>query len=258
MTLDPYRLLRAWSPFRGLATEIRASIFSSLYRAEYFRQGGSPRLTLVSKVINEAETEISPDEVRAALEAFRKAAKQGPRTRGEAHALPPGWEAQDLGPQNVTDPVLTQAMRGIDERILAACGLPLITTNNLERSTYSNSRQQMSVVIRDAVRPRVEVLTSALKTAVLVPMGGKNVNLRPVVDTSVLVKDEVLAYNRLVLDRVKAGVITPNEARDHLDYEPSTDEKADKLQEVKAGPGGDAENAEDAGSKGGEAKGGGS
>lgn len=228
MSVNTHRPLRSLSPWRGLESEILASTNASRYRAEYFRQGGSPRLVATIDPMDESKGEPpSPDDIKASLEAFFRAAKAGPSTwGGAARALPEGVKPLDLGTKSTTDPVLTAALRGVDEKIAAVAGIPVIALNNLERATYSNARQQMALLVRDAVRPRLSALISAIKRDLLMPMAGRNATLMPVIDTDTLVQDEAVVYNKIVLERLKHGVIDENEAREAFDMEPREDLEA--------------------------------
>ena len=224
MTWDPYRVCRAVSPWRGMGAEIIASTYAAMYRAEYFRQGGSPRI--VATIPRDKELSGRGDEdvskMREALTNFWRAVKAGPSTwyGGQTRALPEGVMPHDLGPQNTTDPVLSGPARAIDEKIASILGIPVILYGNLERATFSNARQQMAVLVRDAIRPRLDAVLSRIKRDLLVPSGGVSAQLEPVVDTDELVRDEASVYNKIILSRVNSGVITPNEGRDALGYPP--------------------------------------
>lgn len=224
MTFDHHRVCRSVSPWRGMASEVRASTWASQYRAEYFRQGGSPRLVAViprdKEIGNRGPVDL--EKMREKLLAFWRAVKAGVSTwlGGETRAMPEGVMPHDLGPQNTADPVLTGPARAIDEKIAAVVGLPVIMLGNMERATYSNARQQMTVVVRDAIRPRLDAFLSAVTRDLLVPAGGVSATLEPVVDTDELVRDEASVFNKIQLSRVNSGVITPNEARDAFGLPP--------------------------------------
>lgn len=218
MTWDQNRVCRAVSPWRGLGAEIVASTYAALYRAEYFRQGGSPRI--VATIPRDKEISqrggVDVDKMRESLKTFWRTVKAGPTTwlGGTTRALPEGVMPHDLGPQNTADPVLSGPARAVDEKIASIIGLPVILLGNLERATYSNARQQMAVVVRDAIRPRLDAFLSRIKRDLLLPAGGVSAQLEPVVDTDELVRDEASVYNKIILSRVNSGVMTPNEARE--------------------------------------------
>ena len=109
-----------------------------------------------------------------------------------------------------------------DEKILAAYGIPVMFANNLERSTYSNSRTQDRMVVRDGVKPMLMELASCIKRDLLEPMGGVHATLQPEFDYDKALESEVAIFNKLIIDRLKAGVITPEKAAEELGYS-STD-----------------------------------
>ena len=226
MSIDHHRPLRAEDPWRGLHSEILSSIYASVYRSEYFRQGGSPRLVATMDASDGVDTGSMGDaavaEEQSKMDAVWQAIKAGLSAwaGGRATRLPAGVSMQDFGPKSSEDPILAKSARAVDEKLAAAAGVPLIALNNMERSTYSNSRQQQAVLVRDAIQPRVDALLSALKRDLLIPMGGRNARLVPVVNTDILVQDEAVVFNKIVMDRLKAGVISTNEAREALGLAP--------------------------------------
>ena len=226
MNLSRRRSLRSDSPWRGLETDVVASVHASAYRAEYFRQGGSPRLVAEFAASDDPNVEINIDDTRSKLDRVFAAIKAGPSSwlGAPARSLPEGVHLTDMGPKSTTDPMMIAAARAVDEKLAAAAGLPVIVLGNMERATYSNARQQMAVVVRDGIRPRLDALLSALQRDILIPMGGRNARLVPKVDTDTLVQDEAAVWNKIVLDRVKAKVIDAEEAREELGYPPGAPE----------------------------------
>ena len=117
------------------------------------------------------------------------------------------------------DPMMVEASRMSDEKILAAYGIPVMFANNLERSTYSNSRTQDRMVVRDGVKPMLMELASCIKRDLLEPMGGVHATLLPEFDTDAALEAEAVIYNKLIIDRVTAGIITPEVAAEELGYD---------------------------------------
>ena len=233
MSIDHDRPMRALDPWRGLHAEVLSSTFAALWRSEYFRQGGSPRLVAQMEAPKEGAVgnpgEEAMDRAQEMMDAVFESVKAGLTTwqGGKAHRMPAGIELTDYGPKSTADPMLTMPSRAVDEKLLAAAGLPSISINNMEKSTYANSRQQQAVLVRDAIQPRISAFLSAIKRDLLKPMGGRNLELA--VNTDVLVEDEKAVYNAIILDRYNAGVITANEARVALGYDedPAFDEPKD-------------------------------
>ena len=224
MSTDRYRVLRADDPWRGLQSDILTSIYASAYRSEYFRQGGSPRIVAVQKPIEglEQESEKSTADLTTAMTGFWRTVKAGFNWGdGTARVMPEGLEPSDLGPKSTEDPMMTKAAKAVDERIAAAAGLPLLFLNNMDRSTYNNSRQQQAVIVRDAIQPRLNAFTAAIERDLLIPMGGADANLGAYVDTDKLIEDEAVVWNKIVLDRYDKRIIDLTEARADLGLGPN-------------------------------------
>ena len=117
------------------------------------------------------------------------------------------------------DPMMVEASRMSDEKILAAYGIPVMFANNLEKSTYSNSRTQDRMVVRDGVKPMLMELASCIKRDLLEPMGGVHATLQPEFDYDLALQAEPAIYNKLIIDRVTAGIITPEVAAGELGYD---------------------------------------
>lgn len=230
MNVDTHRPMRSRSPWRGMASDVFSSIHASYYRSEFFRQGGSPRLVATVEPMEEGHGKgrKGREEMEKVMNSIFRSIKAGPGAWSSMRALPEGVKLEDMGTRTITDPVLTEAMRGVDERLLAVAGLPAISANNNQKSTYSNSRQQNAIIVRDAIRPRLEALIAAIVRDLLMPMGGDE--LMPVVDTDPLIQDEAMVHNRIILDRVKQGVITENEAREAFDMEPLDELEGDAME----------------------------
>ena len=216
LNVDPQYPLRGRPAVYGMYPEVLANTFSSLYRKETFRQGGPPRMALV-RIPDAAEADQG--QVRQAATSFTNAVKTMASWMSTP-VLPEGWEPKDLGPQG-TDTMLNAAARMSDEKILAVNGIPVMFANNLERSTYSNSRTQDRMVVRDGVKPMMMELGSCIKRDLLEPMGGVHATLQPVFDYDAALEAEAAIFNKLIIDRVKAGIITPEKAAEELGYDAS-------------------------------------
>ena len=229
MSTDRYRVLRADDPWRGLQSDILGSIYASAYRAEYFRQGGSPRIVAVHKsneYLGHGDDKSVSDVKESLLSFFRAAKAPLNWADGVARTLPTDYDVKDIGPPSSEDPMMTKAAKAVDERIAAAAGLPLLFMNNMDRSTYNNSRQQQAVIVRDAIQPRLNAFTAAIERDILIPMGGADATLAAYVDTDKLIEDEAVVWNKIVMDRYNAGIIDLAEAREQIGLGPNPDLEA--------------------------------
>ena len=224
---DPDHPIRGRSPFWGMTSEVLANIYASQYRREFMRQGGSPRLSLSYKPVL-GMPQIDPKQVKEQTQAFTRAVKTS-----NSYRTTPGIpaEVQDLGPK---ERQFMELSRYSDERLTSAIGLPLLAINNLERSTYSNARQQIAIMVRDAIGPLINELEACITRDLLIPMRQKR--YRAMIDTETLIKDEAAILNKLVLDRYKANVITREEAREQLGYEPELPPTEEEIPEPEPEP----------------------
>lgn len=229
---NPYPFRASGRPLRGrpsvygMRYEILANIWATVYRSEVFRQGGPPRLALERDVNapqqdpDFAKREKSTlNEASQVAETFSATVKSSQSFR-KTMTTPQGWKVVDLGPKSTTDLLLINGSRHTDEKILAAYGVPVLFANNHERSTYSNSRTEDRKLVRDAVAPLLELIGSSIETSLLYPMGGINERLKVDWDMSTVLEAEAVIWNKMVLDRFNAKLITAEEAREELGYEP--------------------------------------
>lgn len=220
MNTDPYNPIKARSPFYGLADEVNANIYSSRFRKQVFRQGGNPRLALKSKTPSgdtpEGYKAITEQQMKEHAKSFSENVKT-PRSYIKTPFLPQDADVEDLGPKG--DLHMTPGSRYVDERLTAACGVPLIVINNLEKSTYSNSRQQRSILVQDAIHPRSKELEECIIRDMLLPAGGVMAKFEPRFDLEELVENEVMIFNKMILDRVKLKVISEAKAREEFGYD---------------------------------------
>ena len=215
----PLRILRGRPSVYGMRREVLANIYATLYRSEVFRQGGPPRLALVSEG-DENDIGARPSETQG-MEAAAKFSQtvKTPNSYLRTAKLPDKWKVEDLGPK-ATDPLMIDGSRHTDEKILAAYGVPITFANSQEHSTYNNIRTQDRQVVRDAVSPILDLIASAVERDLLRPMGGVNARLKVGWDLTKAVEAEQVVWNKIVLDRLKGSVISTAEAREELGYDP--------------------------------------
>ena len=215
LNAHPLYPLRGRPNVHGMQTEVLTNIYASKYRSEVYRQGGPPRNALAPE---KDSAEASPEQATEIASTFTRGVK-GPSSYRTTPVIPAGWKVEDLGPEG-TDPLMLNGSRHSDERILAAYGIPVQFINNLERSTFSNARTEDRKLIRDAVAPWLEVIARCIERDLLRPMGGVNAKLRVEWNTDAVLEAEPVIWNKIILDRFKAGAIRQDEARDELGYDP--------------------------------------
>lgn len=214
----PQRILRGRPAVFGMRHELLANIYATLYRNEVFRQGGPPRLALEADDEMTARESLEDDAI-AVASRFTQTVKT-PQSYRQTPFLPAKVKVADLGPKG-TDPLMISGARHTDEKILAAYGVPVNFANNLERATYSNVRSEDRKVVRDAVAPILELIGAAFERDLLRPMGGVSAKLKVGWDLDKALEAEAVIWNKVVLDRKAAGVISLAEAREELGYDPA-------------------------------------
>ena len=222
LNVDPKLPSRGRPAVWSMPYEVIANVTGSRYRNEVFSQGGPPRLAIRQEpgAAGMDPTIKSADDAKKASKGFDEKVKSPASWRGTP-VLPAGWVIEDLGPKGTSDWMMISAARFIDEKIAAAYGVPVLFLNNMERSTYTNARVQDRSLIRDAVRPLLTELEQCIRRDMLIPMGGVNETLIPEFDAESVMQDEPVIRNKIIIDRVKAGVITKEVAAEELGYDAS-------------------------------------
>ena len=225
--IDSYWPLRGRPSYHNMPNEVAANAIASIYRKEVFRQGGPVRMTLetdpdsdISQSGNQAQIQRIADKVAQNLKRMQS-------WMDDIAAVPPGFKIGEYGPKSA-DEMYTNASRMTDEKLSAVHGVPLMYQGNMEKSNYTNSRQQVAILVKEAGTSLFAEIEQLIERVQLEPLGGEEARMRAKFDLDHLMRAEIAIWNKIVLDRVAAGVISVNQAREHFDYIPEEGEQYDK------------------------------
>lgn len=225
--VDPFWPLRGRPIWQEMQTEVAANAISSIYRKEVFRQGGPVRVSLEADPESDIAHTANEEQLGRIASGVARNIKRMDSWMNEIVHIPPGFKLHDWGPKS-NDEMYTEASRVTDEKIASAAGVPLLYLGNMERSTYTNSRQQISILVKEAGASFFEEIEQAIHRVQLAPLGGEAALMTPRFDLEHLIKAEIAVWNKIVLDRVAAGIMGVNEARTMLDHMPYEEKKYDK------------------------------
>lgn len=210
---NPIDYWRGQSPL--MAAGIAADTHNAGMRWNYSLLKNSARPSGLVKVAADTGAEVV-----ARLKEWFKRAFQGEMNAGEIPVLPAGadWVAMDTSPKDM-DFITTQ--KEAAKLIASAFGVPLPLIDN-DASTFNNLEQAKERLYTDTVLPMFNSFLSAFG-AWLLPNYGQNLTLQVDMDKiGALEGLRTRLYDRM-LKGVAAGVLTVDEAREAMGYEPLGD-----------------------------------
>lgn len=160
-------------------------------------------------------------EVVARLKEWFKSAFQGEYNAGQIPVLPAGadWQAMDNSPKDMD---FTTTQKEAAKLIASAFGVPLPLIDN-DASTFNNLEQAKERLYTDTVLPLFNAFLSQFG-AWLLPAFGQGLSLQVNMDQiGALEGLRARLYDRM-LKGVAAGVLTVDEAREAIGYEPLGDD----------------------------------
>jgi len=160
-------------------------------------------------------------EVVARLKEWFKSAFQGEYNAGQIPVLPAGadWQAMDTNPKDMD---FTTTQKEAAKLIASAFGVPLPLIDN-DASTFNNLEQAKERLYTDTVLPLFNSFLSQFG-AWLLPAFGQGLSLQVNMDQiGALEGLRTRLYDRM-LKGVAAGVLTVDEAREAIGYEPLGDD----------------------------------
>ena len=160
-------------------------------------------------------------EVVARLKEWFKKSFQGEHNAGEIPVLPAGaeWKAMDTSPRDMD---FTTTQKEAAKLIASAFGVPLPLIDN-DASTFNNLEQAKERLYTDTVLPLFNAFLSQFGAWYL-PAFGEGLALRVDMDKiGALEGLRTRLYDRM-LKGVMAGVLTVDEAREAIGYEPLGDD----------------------------------
>lgn len=160
-------------------------------------------------------------EVVARLKEWFKKSFQGEHNAGEIPVLPPGadWKPMDTSPRDMD---FTTTQKEAAKLIASAFGVPLPLIDN-DASTFNNLEQAKERLYTDTVLPLFNSFLAQFG-AWLLPNYGQRMTLQVDMDQiGALEGLRTRLYDRM-LKGVAAGVLTVDEAREAIGYEPIGDD----------------------------------
>ena len=219
--------LRGRPAYIDMPTEVAANAIAAIYRKEVFRQGGPVRTSLEADPDSDISAAATESQLERIASKVARSLKRMQAWQNEIVHIPPGFKLKDWGPKSA-DEMYTQASRLTDEKISAAHGVPLMYQGNLENSNYTNARQQVAILAKEVGSAFFAEIEQMIEKVQLRPLGGEDARIKAKFDLDHLVRAEVAIWNKIVLDRVAAGVWSINEGRVALDSEPMKGKEYDK------------------------------
>lgn len=232
MNVDPRYQYRGRPPVWNMEYEVKSSALASIYRSEVYRQGGPVRTAI--KMSSESRDSTNFEQKQRIADRLAKEMKRTESWTNTVTLLPEDADLADWGPKSQNDEMYVMGSRYVDEKITSAYGVPLLYQGNMENGTYNNSRQQIAVLTESAGSSMFAEIASAIRDCLLRPIGGETAKLHPRFNLAAAQRGELVIWNKVVLDRLAAGVITQNEARLALDFETLDDPEYDKLKDKAA------------------------
>ena len=210
---NPLDYWRGQSPL--MAAGIAADTHNAGMRWNYSLLRNSARPSGLVKLTTDAGGEVV-----ARLKEWFKRAFQGEHNAGEIPVLPAGadWVAMDTSPRDMD---FTTTQKEAAKLIASAFGVPLPLIDN-DASTFNNLEQAKERLYTDTVLPLFNSFLSQFG-GWLLPTYGDGLSFK--VDMDKIGALEALRtrlYDRM-LKAVSAGVLTADEAREAMGYEPLGD-----------------------------------
>lgn len=137
------------------------------------------------------------------------------------------WKEMGMKPHEM-DWIEGQKMN--TRRICSTFGVPPELIGDAQNKTYNNQKEARRALYMEKVLPLLDEVQDELNQW-LVPLFGDDLVLSYNRDDIEAVRDDRNAVWSLAINAVNAGVLTPNEGRDAIDYEALNDPDANKLRQ---------------------------
>lgn len=189
---------------------IRLGLRTEQYGDTYFRRGPMPGGVL------EMPFNVQKEERDAARESFQKT-YGGTRNAGRVVALSGGMKFNPLSLPNADAQFIESRKFQVNE-ICRWFGVPPHKVFDLERATFSNIEHQSIEAVQDCHLPWCRRLESEadLKMFGRVTRGRRWTRL----NLNTLLRGDSATQTANLVSQVNTGLVTPDEAREHLDYNP--------------------------------------
>ncbi len=198
------------NPMAPLQDDFRIDYYYKRHIGRYFKNGALPSVAL------ESDQELSPEQAEQIRLRWTKL--HGGDNGGGTAVLGLGAKVHDVTPtiDKLVSDLLSKTPR---ETILAVFGCPPVLAGIFEYANYANSKEQIKIFWQHTILPLQRIVLGAINTQ-LVEYWWPGLRVAAdVTQITALQEDENEKATRLA-NLKKSGVITPNEAREKLGWEP--------------------------------------
>ena len=208
---DPYR---GFSPMTGVRREVASDVEAAHYNLKMIRNG-----MRAGGILSPKDGLVMDEEQLTQVQANIDENNRGSENANRLLVLP--WEV-DYHPDNMSirDMDFLGLRKFAREAIAAAIGVPPMLVQNFDSATYANSEQQLKAFWDYVGKPALRRLYGALNERLV----------HPDIDTEISIVPDLVGIDAMVDSedsRVEntsklftAGIITQNEARKRMNFEP--------------------------------------
>jgi HK97 family phage portal protein len=190
--------------------------------ADIFKNGNA-----VAGVI-EYPTNVPPEAAAAITEGYSKKFGANGSARGGVMVLGDGGEFTQLNPLTAADSDMLKLKEQTIARICAVFNVPSYMLEQSNGTQYNNLSQRQTSFYRDSIAPLLTNIEQKLSAALL----GADYKLCVAFDHQDLVKGDLETSINIAVSGVRNGVLTQNEGRTLIGYNPHDQEGADDLLDI--------------------------
>ena len=201
------------SPIGIIKNQLLTKLYLSQYLKSYFKNGTMVGTTLTT------DRALSSDQRDVMRKEFVKL-HGGPENAGKIAILEDGTKLDKLS-HALTDLMPIDLYKIIREEVLAAYQTPPVMVGVLDHASYANADNQKKIFVENRALPRLKLIEDALNRVLLA--GQDDYRIRYDRSAIPALQDGQDALSLRVRGEYRDGLITLNEARAELNYEPDTE-----------------------------------
>jgi len=201
------------SPLAVIQTQLLTKLYLSRYLKGYFRNG-----TMVGTVLT-TDRALAPEQRDVMRKEFVRM-HGGPDNAGKLAILEDGTKLDKLS-HAVTELMPVELYQMIREEVLAAFQTPPVLVGVLDHASYANADNQKQIFVENRALPRLKMIEDALNRVLLEGQGDYRIRY----DRSAIpaLQDDQDKLSLRVRGEYRDGLVTLNEARAELNYEPDAE-----------------------------------
>jgi HK97 family phage portal protein len=208
---NPRDVMGGLSPMEPAQQDLRLDYYYKRFVYNFFKNGAMPTGAI------ETDHELQPDQAKQLTQQWNEM-HGGPDNQHKVAVLHSGGKFHDITPSidKLTSDVLTKTPR---EAILATFGVPPVLAGIFEYANYANSREQIKIFWQHTILPLQRIVLGAINRQLVEAYWPDQQVAADTSQINALQEDENEKATRLS-NLKRSGVITPNEAREKLGWEP--------------------------------------